>query len=66
MYQLLLDPMSGQPAHCTRRLADGAIIPHDPMNTDYQEFQRWIAEGGQPLAADPLPVEESAPEEPAP
>jgi hypothetical protein len=27
-------------------------IPPDPANTDYQEYLRFLAEGGQPLPAD--------------
>ena len=34
---------------------DGNIlmtIPFDPANTDYQEYLKFLAEGGQPLPAD--------------
>jgi hypothetical protein len=59
MYQKLLDPMSGEVAqHCTRRLSDGAIIPHDPANTDYQAFLAWVKEGNVAQDPDPLPTEE--------
>jgi len=34
------------------RVSDGAAIPTDPANTDYQEFLRWKAEGNEPLPAD--------------
>jgi hypothetical protein len=34
------------------RLADNAIIPFDPANTDYQAFLRWCEEGNTPLPAD--------------
>ena len=30
------------------RLADGAIIPADERNIDWQEYQRWLAAGGTP------------------
>jgi hypothetical protein len=34
------------------RLSDNATIPFDPMNSDYQEFLRWVAEGNEPLPPD--------------
>ena len=27
-------------------------IPFDPANTDFQEYQKWLALGNQPLPAD--------------
>lgn len=38
-----------------KRLADGACIPNDPGNMDWQDFQKWVADGGVPLPADPPP-----------
>ena len=34
------------------RIADGAYIPFDPANTDYQEYLEWIAAGNEPEAAE--------------
>jgi hypothetical protein len=36
------------------RLLDNAFIPFDPANKDYQEYLKFLAEGGQPLPADEL------------
>jgi hypothetical protein len=39
-------------AVCIIRTSDGASIPFDPANTDYQAFLRWCEEGNTPLPAD--------------
>ena len=35
-----------------QRIADGAFIPADPANTDYQDYLKWVAEGNTPLPAE--------------
>jgi hypothetical protein len=34
------------------RLTDGACIPFDPANTDYQIYLKWVSEGNTPQEAE--------------
>lgn len=46
-----IHPVFGE-AKSVRRLSDGAAIPFDPSNTDYQAFLKYQAEGGKVYGAD--------------
>jgi hypothetical protein len=50
-YQLTTTPPGSM--QIVQRLSDGAFIPFDPGNRDYQDYLAWIAEGNTP---DPAPV----------
>lgn len=51
-YTIWIDP-SGVSSDMTfvRRDDDGAIIPSDPGNKDWQAYQDWLAEGNEPNPA---------------
>jgi hypothetical protein len=46
MYRLTKD------GYMILRTTDGAYIPVDPANTDYQQYLAWVAEGNSPLPAE--------------
>ena len=52
MYKLYKCPRTGNIKDVVIRLFDGATIPFDPDNTDYQEYLKWVAEGNTPLPAE--------------
>ena len=52
MYKLYSD--SNHEIIAVLRVADNATIPMDTMNTDYQEYLRWVDAGNRPLPAEEL------------
>jgi hypothetical protein len=52
MYKLFnVHSVFGEPTSLLR-ISDGACIPFDPANTDYQAYLAWLAEGNVPTPAD--------------
>jgi hypothetical protein len=51
MYKLVENSLTHQIDNVIR-LSDGACIPFDPANTDYQEYLEWVAEGNTPEEAE--------------
>jgi hypothetical protein len=51
MYKMTINTFGGE-AQSVIRTTDGACIPFDPANTDYQAYLEWVAEGNQPLPAE--------------
>ena len=51
MYKLIKLRFTNEIVSVTR-LSDGACIPFDPNNTDYQEYLKWVEKGNTPESAD--------------
>ena len=49
MYQLVKIPTTNE---ITTVRKENSFIPFDPANTDYQQFKKHLAEGGELQAAD--------------
>ena len=56
MYKLNKPPLGKTQPQAIIRTTDGACIPFDPDNTDYQAYLAWVAEGNTPLPADEVTV----------
>jgi hypothetical protein len=62
-YRQLRDPITGGIASTVLRMSDGAFIPFDGGNRDYQEYLAWLDKGNTPdppgagSAAETLPAQ---------
>jgi hypothetical protein len=54
MYKFKNNSFGGEPQSVIRT-TDGAFIPFDPANTDYQAYLKWLEEGNTPEPADEVP-----------
>ena len=52
MYKLTHPMFTNTQSYCVIRTTDGACIPFDPANTDYQTYLKWLEEGNEVLPAD--------------
>ena len=52
MYKQCKNLTTNEIANCVIRTTDNAGIPFDPANVDFQQYQKWLSEGNQPLPAD--------------
>lgn len=56
-YTQALDHVTFQPTNTLVLRSDGAYIPNDPANSDWQAYQAWLA-AGNALTPPPAPVVE--------
>jgi hypothetical protein len=63
MYKLQKDSLS-EKIISVQRFVDGASIPFDSANTDYQAYLKWLEEGNEPEPADEPPADEPPADEP--
>jgi hypothetical protein len=56
-YTQVWDHMNNQPHdQMIQRDADGAFIPFDPDNVDYQDYLAWLDEGNAPNPPPAIPT----------
>jgi hypothetical protein len=56
-YSQVWDPMTNAPSQTLIvRDEDGAFIPFDPGNVDYQDYLAWLDQGNQPTPYTPPPT----------
>jgi hypothetical protein len=51
-YKQMLNPDNSVSNKHIWRIEDGACVPFDPANTDYQAYLKFLEEGGVPEPAD--------------
>lgn len=52
--------LPGQQMQTVERVSDGAFIPFDPANKDFQEYLSWLAQENEP---DPAPQQATGAEQ---